>query len=147
MSARLSQHVGVRWRRLATARAGRVYDAAAAGQLAERHGVPYVLDACQSVGQLPLDVSELRCDFLTGTGRKYLRAPRGCGFLYASRDALGGAGKFRGAAAPEPARLDNAGARWDAGGGYSVLGSARRYEQYEMSFAAKVREGSTGSTR
>ena len=64
--------------------AGRVYNAAAVGQLAKRHGVPYLLDACQSAGQIPLDVTQLGCWWLTATSRKYLRGPRGMGFVYAS---------------------------------------------------------------
>lgn len=46
---------------------GKVYDAAAIGRLAKKHRVPYLLDACQSIGQMPLDVRELHCDFMTGT--------------------------------------------------------------------------------
>ena len=67
--------------------AGRVYSAEAVGRVAQREGVTFMLDACQSVGQMPLDVQALGCDYLTGTGRKYLRGPRGSGFLYASRQA------------------------------------------------------------
>lgn len=68
--------------------AGRVYSAEAVGRVAQREGITYLLDACQSVGQMPLDVQALGCDYLTGTGRKYLRGPRGSGFLYASRQAF-----------------------------------------------------------
>ena len=64
--------------------AGRVYDADGVGRVACERGVPFLLDACQSAGQMPLDVAALRCDWLTGTARKYLRGPRGVGFLYAS---------------------------------------------------------------
>lgn len=61
---------------------GEVNDAAGVGRLCRKAGVPFVLDACQSVGQLPLDVTELECDVLVGTGRKFLRGPRGSGFVY-----------------------------------------------------------------
>ena len=66
--------------------AGRVYtNAAAVGAIAQREGIPYLLDATQSVGQMPIDVQELGCDYLVSTGRKFLRAPRGTGLLFASR--------------------------------------------------------------
>lgn len=111
---------------------GKVYDAAAVGALAKQYGVLYLLDACQSVGQMVVDVQQIQCDFLTGTGRKFLRAPRGSGFLYCSSKITTTLYPF------EPGTIDVASARWLSESTYEVDTSMHRFEKYEMSYAAKV---------
>jgi len=101
---------------------GLINPAAAFGEIARRHGIPYLLDACQAVGQMPVNVQELQCDFLTGAGRKWLRGPRGTGFLYVHPGMLE---KF------EPGMIDHTGARWRAPEKYELQPTARRYETYE----------------
>ncbi|MEU0567175.1 aminotransferase class V-fold PLP-dependent enzyme [Nonomuraea sp. NPDC005983] len=108
---------------------GLINPAAAVGALAEAAGVPFLLDACQSVGQLALDVTDLKCDVLTGTGRKYLRGPRGTGFLYVRESAMG---TF------EPAMLDNGSAVWTSPTEFELNPDARRYETWEKNYAAVV---------
>jgi selenocysteine lyase/cysteine desulfurase len=96
--------------------------------------VPYLLDACQSVGQMPVDVDAVGCDLLAATGRKFLRAPRGTGFLYARRSLLD-----RTDPAPlEPAFLDLLGAEWVAPDRYELRADARRFESWESNLAARA---------
>lgn len=90
----------------------------------------YLVDACQSVGQLEVDVEEIGCDFLTATCRKFLRGPRATGFLYASDRVL--------AEGLEPLFIDMHGARWTAPGEYQPAETARRFEEWEMPYAAVI---------
>jgi len=108
---------------------GKVYDATAVGALAKTYGALYLLDACQSVGQRVVDVKDIQCDFLTGTGRKFLRAPRGSGFLYCSSRVM---------KTFEPGTIDVSSARWLSKNEYEISDSMCRFEKYEMSYAAKV---------
>jgi selenocysteine lyase/cysteine desulfurase len=108
---------------------GLVNPAAAVGQVCADRGVPFLLDACQSVGQMPLDVSTLRCDFLAGTSRKYLRGPRGVGFLYVNPAAAGWL---------EPAMLDLRAATWTKPDGYQLVPHAARFETWESDVAARL---------
>ena len=111
---------------------GLVNPAEEVGRLTRAAGVPYLLDACQSVGQMPVDVEAIGCDLLAATGRKFLRAPRGTGFLYARRALLD-----RTDPAPfEPAFLDLLGADWVAPERYELRADARRFENWERNEAA-----------
>ncbi|MCB0584049.1 MAG: aminotransferase class V-fold PLP-dependent enzyme [Phaeodactylibacter sp.] len=106
---------------------GLVQDAEVAGQLCRQHGCLYLLDACQSAGQMPLDVTRLHCDFLSGTFRKFLRGPRGAGFLYVSDRVL--------KKELAPLFLDLHSADWTGADSYSPRKDARRFESWERSYA------------
>lgn len=99
----------------------------ALGEIAEAAGIPYLIDGCQAVGEIPVDVARLRCDFLSGTARKFLRGPRGIGFLYVSDRALQ-RGDF-------PLYIDMRGANWISANDFEPASDARRFENWEFAYA------------
>ena len=113
---------------------GVVNDVVAIGDALRFAGSPawYLVDACQSVGQMTVDASRIGADFISATGRKFLRGPRGTGFLIASDRALTDL---------EPYPLDLHSATWTGGTGYQVAEGARRFETWERSYAALLGMG------
>lgn len=112
---------------------GLVQDVESVGKICEGRGVPYLIDACQAIGQMPINVEALVCDYLSVTARKFLREPRGVGFLYASDKAL-----KRG---DHPLFVDMRGARWIDAETYAFEDSARRYEDWEFPYALVLGQG------
>ena len=106
---------------------GLVNPAGAVGTLTRAAGVPFLLDACQAVGQLDIDVGAIGCDFLSASGRKFLRGPRGTGFLYAADSIVGRV---------TPSQPDHHGADWVALDHYEFADGARRFEHWEYGHAA-----------
>lgn len=110
------------------ANGGLINPAAAIGQVARRHGIPYFVDAAQAVGQLPVDVTQLGCDVLSGAGRKALRGPRGTGLLYIRQDFL---------PSLTPAIVDTRSAPLDANDAPVLRNDAARFESAEASLALR----------
>jgi len=104
---------------------GLVNPAAAVGRIARDAGALYLLDATQAVGQFPVDVHDVGCDLLTGTGRKFLRGPRGTGFLWVRDTAL---------ERLDPFVAEIGSATWDGGRGFTWADGARRFETWENSY-------------
>ncbi|WP_040492137.1 aminotransferase class V-fold PLP-dependent enzyme [Ilumatobacter nonamiensis] len=105
---------------------GLVNPAAQVGALANAAEVPFLLDACQAAGQVEIDVDELGCDFLSATGRKFLRGPRGTGFLYARESILDRV---------TPSHPDHHGADWVSMDRFEYADGARRFEYWEHDHA------------
>jgi selenocysteine lyase/cysteine desulfurase len=97
------------------------------GAICQEEEIPYLVDACQAVGQMAVDVGRVGCDFLSGTARKFLRGPRGLGFLLVSDRML-----EQGA---HPLLVDMHGATWTDPDDFTLAPDARRFETWEFSFA------------
>ncbi|MEW6667970.1 MAG: aminotransferase class V-fold PLP-dependent enzyme [Thermodesulfobacteriota bacterium] len=99
------------------------------GRALGEDGPLYLVDACQSSGQMPLPVKEIGCHILSATGRKFLRGPRGTGFLCVRKDLI---------ERLDPPFLDLHSARWVSPGEYTVRPDARRFECWEANYAGKI---------
>jgi len=108
---------------------GLVTPAEAVGEIAKEAGLIYLLDACQSAGQIPLNVNKIQCDMLSGTGRKFLRGPRGTGFLYVRNDFI---------EQLDPPFVDLHSAQWTADNEFEFVEGAKRFENWESFYAGRI---------
>ena len=106
---------------------GLVQPVEAVGQICREADVPYLIDGCQAVGQMPIDVESLHCDYLTAATRKFLRGPRGLGFLYVSDRMLN--------VGAHPLLVDMHGATWTDSDAFELAPDARRFETWEFAYA------------
>jgi cysteine desulfurase / selenocysteine lyase len=108
---------------------GNVADIAALGRWCSTIGVPLFLDGCQALGHIPVDVKQLGCAVFTGTGRKWLRAPRGTGMLWVHSDLIE---RF------SPPGIDGTNTVWSQDNSMTITEGIRRFEEFEASFATQV---------
>lgn len=108
---------------------GRVHDLSGVAEQTAARGIPFFVDAAQTVGQRVVDVGALGCDVLTTNGRKWLRGPRGAGFLYVRQDWID---------RMSPPGLDGRGARWTGVDRFDLAPDATRFEEFETSVAARL---------
>ncbi|MCW8832243.1 MAG: aminotransferase class V-fold PLP-dependent enzyme [Colwellia sp.] len=103
------------------------------GAITKRQNIFYIVDACQSAGQIPLDVESIQCDVLSATSRKYLRGPRGVGFLFVRKSVI---------KKLHPPMIDLMSAIWTSPSSYELRNDARRFENWENNYSAKLGLGS-----
>jgi cysteine desulfurase/selenocysteine lyase len=108
---------------------GLINPAGDVGKIARKYGIPYLLDATQSIGQMPVNVKTIGCDFLCATGRKYLRGPRGTGFLFASAKIMDMC---------DPPFMELQSAQWTENNHFILRDNAQRFETWEHSIAGKI---------
>jgi selenocysteine lyase/cysteine desulfurase len=108
---------------------GAITPVAEIGRRCRAAGVPFLVDACQSVGQLRVDVDEIGCDLLAATGRKFLRGPRGTGFLYVRSSVV---------ERLEPPTVDLRAAEWTGPFGYRFHPDARRFARWARRVAGHL---------
>lgn len=113
---------------------GLVNDVVGVGDMLHQHGSPawYFVDACQSVGQMPVDMGRIGCDVLSATGRKFLRGPRATGFLVVSQRMIDDV---------EPFPADLHAATWTALDQYELAEGAARFESWEKAYAGLLGMG------
>ncbi len=107
---------------------GLVNPAVEVGKIARSANIPFILDSCQGVGQIPIDVDAIGCDILCTTGRKFLRGPRGTGLLYVRKELI---------ERLEPPMLDQHAAELITPYEYKICQDAKRFENWEQFFAGK----------
>lgn len=98
----------------------------------------YMVDACQSVGQMPVDVQNIRCDVLTICSRKFLRGPRGVAAIYFRKETLDREIASNNA---EPTFLNIPGFTWVQEHSYEMRRDGRCFETWESNYSAKTAFG------